>query len=244
MTLRYRADRDLDFLEDAANEDLEILLGYVSDALTEEITSEDAYVVNHPNHKKYWDLLAAEVQSFGGNTIVNAFRGYGVPYREVLIDVANNLNVNFSEQASVELIEMNLLMKICHEALGKMSEAERAQIVKDMEIKGLLNLSPETIVAALQVAIKFAGFKAYMLATTVANGVATKLLGTGLITSGIPFVANASLMRVMGVFAGPIGWVITGLWTLIDIAGPAFRVTVPSVIQIAYMRQKYINKQV
>ncbi|MDE6045338.1 MAG: hypothetical protein K2F85_07480 [Helicobacter sp.] len=41
----------------------------------------------------------------------------------------------------------------------------------------------------------------------------------------------------MGVFLGPIGWIITALWTALDIAGPAYRVTIPATIQIACMRQ-------
>ena len=43
----------------------------------------------------------------------------------------------------------------------------------------------------------------------------------------------------MSLLTGPVGWVITGAWTLIDIAGPAFRVTLPAVIQIAVLRKKH-----
>jgi len=32
------------------------------------------------------------------------------------------------------------------------------------------------------------------------------------------------------------------LWTLADLSSPAYRVTVPCVVQLAYMRQKMINK--
>ena len=44
----------------------------------------------------------------------------------------------------------------------------------------------------------------------------------------------------MSILIGPIGWAITSIWTIIDIAGPAYRVTIPACIQIAYMRNKYI----
>ena len=44
----------------------------------------------------------------------------------------------------------------------------------------------------------------------------------------------------MSILTGPIGWVITGLWTAIDIAGPAYRVTIPAVIEIVVLRQKYL----
>ena len=32
---------------------------------------------------------------------------------------------------------------------------------------------------------------------------------------------------------------ITGIWTAIDIAGPAYRVTIPCVLQLAMLRHKY-----
>ena len=67
----------------------------------------------------------------------------------------------------------------------------------------------------------------------VANALAKFLTGRGL-----TIVANAALTKWLSVFAGPIGWAVTALWTVIDIAGPAYRVTIPAVIQIAYMRQK------
>ena len=39
--------------------------------------------------------------------------------------------------------------------------------------------------------------------------------------------------------AGPVGWALTGAWTLTDVAGPAYRVTIPAVIQIALLRKTY-----
>ena len=91
----------------------------------------------------------------------------------------------------------------------------------------------QAMIAAIQIAIKKGGFAAYKLAVIVANAVCRTLLGRSL-----SFAANATLTRWLSVFAGPIGWAITTIWTAIDIAGPAYRVTIPAVIQIAYMRTK------
>ncbi len=57
----------------------------------------------------------------------------------------------------------------------------------------------------------------------IANAILKAILGRGLTIAG-----NAALTRTMAVLTGPIGWVITGLWTAIDIAGPAYRVTIPN----------------
>ena len=52
------------------------------------------------------------------------------------------------------------------------------------------------------------------------------------------FASGSVLSRSLSVLAGPIGWALTAAWTAYDIAGPAYRVIVPAVIQIAYLRQK------
>lgn len=47
----------------------------------------------------------------------------------------------------------------------------------------------------------------------------------------------------MSILTGPIGWAITAIWTAIDIAGAAYRVTIPAVIQVAYLRKLSENRK-
>ena len=70
------------------------------------------------------------------------------------------------------------------------------------------------------------------------NAVLKALIGRGLSLAG-----NAALTRTMAILTGPIGWVITGLWTAIDIAGAEYRVTIPAVIQVAALRQKHLYEK-
>ncbi|EKE81816.1 putative flagellar basal body rod protein FlgG [Helicobacter pylori R056a] len=42
----------------------------------------------------------------------------------------------------------------------------------------------------------------------------------------------------MGILAGPIGWVITGALVSVNLAGPAYRVTVPACVLVATLRKK------
>ncbi|WQU26960.1 flagellar biosynthesis protein FlgG [Helicobacter pylori] len=47
----------------------------------------------------------------------------------------------------------------------------------------------------------------------------------------------------MGILAGPIGWVITGTLVSINLAGPAYRVTVPACVLVATLRKKLKAEQ-
>ncbi|MBH0305717.1 flagellar biosynthesis protein FlgG [Helicobacter pylori] len=47
----------------------------------------------------------------------------------------------------------------------------------------------------------------------------------------------------MGILAGPIGWVITGALVSVNLAGPAYRVTVPACVLVATLRKKLKAEQ-
>ena len=186
-----------------------------------------------PDHRQYWDLIAAELQCYGANSFVTMFRGgEGVLYKEVLTDACDKMKVNYNSNTTVETIEMNLLMKILTDSMEKMTPAELQEIVKDLDLK-TTDFSKQAVIVALQSSIRFSGFAAYQVALIVANAVARTVAGRGL-----ALAVNAGLTRAMGIFAGPIGWVLTALWTAFDIAGPAYRVTLPCVVQVAFLRAK------
>jgi len=239
----YRNDGDLEFLQNCDNEDLDILVTYLTRGKNgntrwaEELTMKAAYKQHHPNHKMYWQDIAAELQTFAGNTFANIARGdQGIPYKELLVDVCKRMKVNFNAASSVELIEMNLLMKVLTDSLDKMTPEQLKEVVEATGLK-TTNFAPQAIAAALQIIARRSGFAVFRIALIVANAVAKMVIGRGL-----SLAANVALVRIVGVLAGPIGWVITGLWTLVDLAGPAYRVTIPSVIQVAYMRAKFAAK--
>lgn len=79
--MAYKLDQDLEFLQYMGSESLdslvEILIRDKDGELrfTESITSNDLYKRFVPQHSNYWELIAAELQSFGGNSFVNVFRG-------------------------------------------------------------------------------------------------------------------------------------------------------------------------
>ena len=240
--MAYREDSDLEFLGQMKSEDLNDLVYCLTrdkdgdTRLTEELTNNELYKQYHPDHHQYWKEIAAEIQCFGANSFVTIFRGgKGVPYREVLTDVCDKLKVNYNENSSVEKIENNMLMKIIADSLEKMSPEELRDLADSVGMKNTNGITAEVLMGTFQAAFVAGGFMSYQITLIVVNAVARLLIGRGISVAG-----NAALTRVMAAFAGPIGWVLTGLWTAIDIAGPAYRVTIPAVIQVAALRKKYL----
>lgn len=243
--MAYRYDSDLEFLGQMKSEELGDLVYCLthdrdgSVRLTEELTMNELYKQHHPDHEKYWELIAAEIQCFGANTFATILRGgKGVKYKEVLMDVCDKMKVNYNKDSSVEKIEGNLLMKILTDALEKMSPEELKELAEATGVKNTSGITGEIMVGVFQAVFRAGGFKSYQLTLIVVNAVLKALIGRGLSLAG-----NAALTRTMAILTGPIGWVITGLWTAIDIAGPAYRVTIPAVIQVAALRQKHLYEK-
>ncbi len=237
--MAYRDDEDLTFLAHCSDEELSALVEtLITDKdgevrYTEALTNTDEYKKFQPAHSKYWRNIAAEVQCYGANTLASMFRGgKGILYREVISDVCKKMKVNHPAKASVETLERNLLMKLFEEAVEKLSANEIKELVGELDLK-TTNFTSKAVISAIQLAIRTNGILAYKLALIIANGVARALLGHGL-----AFTTNITLVRSLSVFAGPVGLAITGVWTLTDIAGPAYRVTIPAVVQIACLRAK------
>lgn len=254
-------------LENSDVEDIHILVDYITDngkgriALASDVCERLKTAKDTGNYNRS-DLIdiSYEIRRFGGNTLTNLYRDarwalFGhtnpissaldkvlphstntVDYDEIVRDVGSHLKVNFSKSDSLLVLEDEILKKLLKDSFEKMSPEERKSVLDELGVSDLSLLAPAATAAAL-LAGKMAGFATYKIALMVANAVARSLLGKGL-----TFAGNAMLTRSISYVLGPIGWVIAGLWTLADMASPAFRVTVPCVVQIAYMRQKAIMK--
>ncbi|MGY6153724.1 YaaW family protein [Paraburkholderia graminis] len=183
------------------------------------------------------NLIANEIRLFGGNTIINALRGNeGVSYTEVLEDVANHLKANFDRYDGIATVETAILRRLLVNSFDKMTGDEQVEAVKSLGFVDQSGLNPAALNAnLLNASLSAAG--TYNLAAIVANAVSQSVLGRGL-----TIAAGATLARTMGVLLGPISWVLTGVWTIVDLASPALRVTVPCVVQIAYIRQKALQR--
>ena len=243
-------------------EDLDILVDYITDKGEGRIALDRDKCENLIKCKnlKHYDenarnLIIDEIRRFGGNSFVNVIRDLrnalpfgssldnilpnatsAVTYEEIVCDVAEHMKVPFTKGSSVSFVEQGILIKLLQGSYEAMSFEDRAKLLNELGIADLSMLKPGAT-AILLGAAKLGGFKTYQIALIVANAVAKALLGKGL-----TFAGNRMLTKVVSVASGPIGWVITGLWTAADMASPAYRVTVPCVVQIAFMRQKMLVK--
>ncbi len=244
----------------ADTDDLDVLVDYITDkgdgriALDADtcrrlVACKNAGVYNESDRK----LICNELLEFGGNTFANAYRRvksttwFGVleyllpdvspqiEYSEIVRDVAKSLKADFGENDDNLAVENAIMVKVLKRAFEKMTPDQRDEVLKALGVSSLSMIGPGLSSAAI-VAGRLGGFQTYKLAVIVANAIAKAILGRGL--SGI---GNRLLTKILKVAMGPIGMAITGIWTLADLASPASRVTVPCVIQIAYMRQKALR---
>ena len=205
--------------------------------IAEQLTNTDAYLYCYPYRlNMMWQEIAGELQRFGGNTLANLCRNEGIRYREILQDVCRKLEVYFCGYESTEEIERHLLEKVCMDSVANMSEEELRKMIQELNIP-MKNPRKYMIVAALQMAIRRGG----ILFTRIAAYI-TRLISRMLIGRSALMIGSNLLNKVLGTLAGPLGWVITAGWTVYDLASPAYRVTIPGVIQVACMRMRQTNR--
>jgi small GTP-binding protein len=188
-------------------------------------------------------VKATEIANYfrkqGSNDIATFFRGNeGVEYREILVDVGKKLKAKVSEDNSIEKNEELILLTLFEGALDRMTDDEKRQTLRAMGLKEKeIPIGPISTALIQGLLRQYGGFYVYQISVIVANMVSRAILGTGL-----TFATNAAITRSVGAFLGPIGWLATGLWLAVDLAGPAYRKTVPAVVHIALLRTMLLNR--
>ena len=249
LPLKYRSDAGLKFLQFCSHEELKDLVDILTTdkgerRWAEYLTGDERFKKHCDDLPRAWEMIAAEFQRFGADAIASLLRGgEGVVYREILSDVCSRLKLAANETEDLAAIEARLLVKVLDDSWAQMSDEEKSEFVKAagpaFAGSGFdpLKMAPAALLAALRAAILAGGFAAYQVAMVIANGAARMVLNRGL-----ALAANAGIARVIGVFAGPVGLVITSILSLPVLTGPAYRVTFPSVLVTACLRQKFLNR--
>lgn len=238
-----KEDRDLLFLQHAKNEELKTLIDILTHdtdgevRMAEQLTNTDAYLYCYPRRlNMMWQEIAGELQRFGGNTIANFCRKEGVRYREILQDVCKKLEVHYRGYENTEEIERHLLKKVCMDSVETMSEEELRKMAQELNIP-TRNPRKYMVVAALQMAICCGGVLFSRIVVYIARMISRMLIGHSALLIG-----GNVLNKALGVLTGPLGWAITAGWTVYDLSSPAYRVTIPGVIQVACMRMQQTDR--
>lgn len=143
---------------------------------------------------------------------------------------------NIDEHDTAEDMEKALLDKVTDKMLDELTYEQRKQVMKDLNIKRR-TYNKQAVMAALLLTRRI-NLRLYNYVMSYILRMVTQLLiGRGVLTAGFGL-----LSRGLGIMMGPVGWIVLSGWTAWDIAGPAYRVTVPAVIQVAFLRMKYNAK--
>ncbi|GAA7452224.1 DUF3944 domain-containing protein [Helicobacter pylori] len=246
--MAYKYDSDLEFLNHLSSNDLKDLfdaLVYDEDGtlrVNEDLTNSTEYKRYGHDYAKYPERIAEELQCYGGNSFANFFRDEGVLYKEILCDACDHLKVNYNEKSPTSLIEQNMLSKFLKDSLEKMSEREIKELCNELgmtNIDKVIGENKQVLIASVLTLFKAGGSHSYALAIAVADSMVKKTLGHGLSS----VVGKVALKKTLGVLARPIGWVIIGALVSINLAGPAYRVTVPACVLVATLRLKLKAEQ-
>ncbi|WP_336221579.1 acidic protein MsyB [Citrobacter amalonaticus] len=230
MGLTYKDDEDLHFLQHCSEEQLKVIAALLTQddkgkqRLASELLKHDAFkaLENHPEqHRRNWQLIAGELQHFGGDSIANKVRGHGLLYRAILLDVCKRLKLKAEKEMSTLEIEQSLLEHFLRNSWQKMDEAHKAEFLAAVDAK-VTEL--EALLPQLMQDKKLAAGVSYLL-----SGQLSKIL----LTHAAISVVGHGLLRGAGL-GGPFGAALNGVKA---VSGSAYRVTIPAVLQIACLRR-------
>ena len=179
------------------------------------------------------DALVDEIRLDGANTIASAFRGsQGVQYDEIVQDVARHLKIPVTDKAPVAAVEQRIIEHVIGKYLSNADDETRAKVERMLASDPKAN-HPRTI-------------------DDLSKALAAGSVGTAALANLLP-----QLIRSMPRFAAGFATAgaVTALWAALPLlnfalagaalaafAGPAFRKTAPTVVEIALLRLEYCQQ--
>ena len=231
-------DKDLTFLQYYSNNEDLLALDYIirrnkhgrrTEALLYKLTYKSNYL---DNLAIMWKDIE-ELMLYGGNTIMNKFRrGHGVPYRVVLMDVCNLIQVKYNKYDSVDKIEATLLQNILIMSLNNLPHKLLQDMLTEIKISHQ-KFTMHEMISVLKIAIEKGYFPVHRIAEIV-----DKEIFMTLVERRVAYATIAALNCWKYALIGPLGWIISTVLAAIAITGPAYRVTFPAVVKIATLRSK------
>jgi uncharacterized protein YaaW (UPF0174 family) len=189
--------------------------------------------------------LVEEIRLDGANSIASMFRGRrGVDYDVVVRDVARKLKLRPGNEDAEALLERQVLDAVMERYLQKASDEERAIIEDELReaLRGAKRDASE-LGKILRRGAWAAGSLGALVNAVGEQAVAAVVKRIVLATAGRAAAGQAARQAAMvASYAIPLLNVVMVGWVLADIAGPAFRKTVPTVVEIALLRMEYAGR--
>jgi uncharacterized protein YaaW (UPF0174 family) len=172
----------------------------------------------YERHNVDWEYaqeyLAEEIRRDGSNTFATMLRGGdGVDYDEVVADVAQAIGISLNEGDDLLQLERSIILKLVEDTFNDGDDLAPLSVALDKTIGDIQ--SSQALAEAIRAA-SYVAIREVCLVIAAKQGV--KQVGRT-VTLAIPF------LNIL--FAG---------WLMIDFAGPAFRKTIPTIIEIAFFR--------
>lgn len=200
------------------------------------------------------ETLVREVCLDGSNTIASFFRGQqGVDYRTVVLGVAKKLNVDY--EAVLETHEEDIFFENANDDDDSIEWSEASEtvalesaIIQKIVLKHIEESTKKG--SDIRQVLNRAGVDFNDFIGTISNQAASKLIrsiGRKAYNKILLAVVGRTLLSITGKRVGTVGLRMVGLsvpvlnmlfagWLILDVAGPSFRKTIPTVIDIAILR--------
>ena len=144
MNVTYLNDDDLDFLQHCSEEQLANITRLLTHnekgkaRLSSVLSHNELFksMEGHPEqHRRNWQLIAGELQHYGGDSIANKLRGHGKLYRAILLDVSKRLKIKADKEMSTFEIEQSLLEHFLRNAWQKMDAEHKQEFLQAVDAK-------------------------------------------------------------------------------------------------------------
>lgn len=172
--------------------------------------------------------LVAAILQHGSHDVKRHFSGMP-SYLQLVRDVAKTLQISWTEEETEAELEQRIYLQVFHQAVEQLSLDEKEPLRQLLAKEGANAEDVERLF--LEGTLRhFLPAVGYLVSWNVARLVATAFAreaGAGLLGEG-----------VAAAWLGPLGLALGALVVGWDLAGPAYRKTIPTVVQIAYLREK------
>lgn len=204
-----------DLLSQASSSDLDVLSDLITDGGKGRVALDSAIKALILSRKQQGslqtiaDVLASEIRAFAGNSVLNVFRSSAVSYEELATDVAKKLGGKPGPADDIYALEEIAITEAVKQHAPDHTEAGEAT-------------STDLVARLVQGLTASSGTLIGIASAGGAAGV------TGAVGSVGARFASAALPPVALVLGGA---------TIFQAVGPAFRITVPAVLQVAKIRR-------